>query len=337
MKYLTITMALLFIACKQTSTPSIHKIAGEAQGSTYHIKYISASDEDLKPAVDSILQVIDRSMSAYRPDSMISKINAGEAQTQVDAHFEKVFRASEQIWKESGGLFDPTVGVLVRAWGFGSKPISEQEIPSAAKIDSLKAFVGFEKVKLTPDHRIEKTRPEIIFDFNAIAQGYTSDVIADFLKAKGITNFIVEVGGEMYLSGRNTLEDTPWTIGVENPVKPLDEAELIATVQFTDAGLATSGNYRKVWTDSKGRRYVHSINPLTGLATQSDVLSATVIAPTAMLADGYATMFMVMGFERSKQFLEAYPDFRVLLVYTHPESEKVEVFKTQPFAELIAE
>jgi len=322
------------VACQPSVNEKVYLIEGEAQGSTYHIKYIAERDENLKPAIDSILEVIDRSMSTYRSDSAISKINLGDTTVVVDQHFRKVFEASQQIWQESEGLFDPTVGVLVNAWGFGKQKISEADLPTDKKIDSLRKYVGFDKVALTEKNLIKKRYTEILFDFNAIAQGYTSDVVANYLSARGIKNYIVEIAGEMYLKGKNTVEDKSWTIGVENPLKPLDDRDLVATIQFTNQGLATSGNYRKVWTDSNGRKYVHSINPLTGRATQSDVLSATVVAPSTMLADGYATMFMVMGLAKSKAFLEKHPDLAVLLVYSDDKHQEA-TYKTKSFEKLI--
>lgn len=334
MKYLVFILTMVMVACQPSVNEKVYLIEGEAQGSTYHIKYIAERDENLKPAIDSILEVIDRSMSTYRPDSAISKINQGDTTVVVDEHFRKVFQASQQIWQESEGLFDPTVGVLVNAWGFGKQKISEADLPTDKKIDSLKKYVGFDKVALTEKNLIKKRYTEILFDFNAIAQGYTSDVVANYLSAKGIKNYIVEIAGEMYLKGRNTVEDKSWTIGVENPLKPLDDRDLVATIQFTNQGLATSGNYRKVWIDSDGRKYVHSINPITGRATQSDVLSATVVAPSTMLADGYATMFMVMGLVKSKAFLEKHPDLAVLLVYSDDKHQEA-TYKTKSFEKLI--
>ena len=334
MKYLVFILTMVMVACQPSVNEKVYLIEGEAQGSTYHIKYIAERDENLKPAIDSILEVIDRSMSTYRPDSAISKINQGDTTVVVDEHFRKVFEASQQIWQESEGLFDPTVGVLVNAWGFGKQKISEADLPTDKKIDSLRKYVGFDKVALTEKNLIKKRYTEILFDFNAIAQGYTSDVVANYLSARGIKNYIVEIAGEMYLKGRNTVEDKSWTIGVENPLKPLDDRDLVATIQFTNQGLATSGNYRKVWTDSNGRKYVHSINPITGRATQSDVLSATVVAPSTMLADGYATMFMVMGLAKSKAFLEKHPDFPVLLVYSDDKHQEA-TYKTKSFEKLI--
>ena len=325
---------MVMVACQPSVNEKVYLIEGEAQGSTYHIKYIAERDENLKPAIDSILEVIDRSMSTYRSDSAISKINLGDTTVVVDQHFRKVFEASQQIWQESEGLFDPTVGVLVNAWGFGKQKISEADLPTDKKIDSLRKYVGFDKVALTEKNLIKKRYTEILFDFNAIAQGYTSDVVANYLRVRGIKNYIVEIAGEMYLKGKNTVEDKSWTIGVENPLKPLDDRDLVATIQFTNQGLATSGNYRKVWTDSNGRKYVHSINPLTGRATQSDVLSATVVAPSTMLADGYATMFMVMGLAKSKAFLEKHPDLAVLLVYSDDKHQEA-TYKTKSFEKLI--
>ena len=334
MKYLVFILTMVMVACQPSVNEKVYLIEGEAQGSTYHIKYIAERDENLKPAIDSILEVIDRSMSTYRPDSAISKINQGDTTVVVDEHFRKVFEASQQIWQESEGLFDPTVGVLVNAWGFGKQKISEADLPTDKKIDSLRKYVGFDKVALTEKNLIKKRYTEILFDFNAIAQGYTSDVVANYLSARGIKNYIVEIAGEMYLKGKNTVEDKLWTIGVENPLKPLDDRDLVATIQFTNQGLATSGNYRKVWTDSNGRKYVHSIDPLTGRATQSDVLSATVVAPSTMLADGYATMFMVMGLAKSKAFLEKHPDLAVLLVYSDDKHQEA-TYKTKSFEKLI--
>ena len=334
MKYLVFILTMVMVACQPSVNEKVYLIEGEAQGSTYHIKYIAERDENLKPAIDSILEVIDLSMSTYRPDSAISKINQGDTTVVVDEHFRKVFEASQQIWQESEGLFDPTVGVLVNAWGFGKQKISEADLPTDKKIDSLRKYVGFDKVALTEKNLIKKRYTEILFDFNAIAQGYTSDVVANYLSARGIKNYIVEIAGEMYLKGRNTVEDKSWTIGVENPLKPLDDRDLVATIQFTNQGLATSGNYRKVWTDSNGRKYVHSINPLTGRATQSDVLSATVVAPSTMFADGYATMFMVMGLAKSKAFLEKHPDLAVLLVYSDDKHQEA-TYKTKSFEKLI--
>lgn len=331
MKHLCFILLMMFVACGDGSAEKIRIIGGQAQGSTYAIKYISSTDDDLKPSIDSILEVIDLSMSTYRPESIISKINRGE-NVKIDKHFEKVFLASQQIWQQSQGLFDPTVGVLVNAWGFGKD--KNHKILNNNQIDSLKQFVGFEKVVLTQHKHIVKDNTSIYFDFNAIAQGYTVDVIANYLKNRGIENFVVEVGGEIFASGKNIINDKNWVIGVENPLLAHQERELLTAIELENQGLATSGNYRKVRTDTlTGEKYVHSINPKTGKATQSNLLSATVITDTAMYADAYATMFMVMGLEQSKLFLEKHTHLKAMLVFNNSDN-RLEIFTTEGFKKL---
>lgn len=316
-----------FQSC-QEKTNKLHTISGLAQGSTYQIKYISDREEIKKSSVDSIFEVIDLSMSTYRSESIISKINRAE-EAYIDTHFEKVFLASQSIWQQSEGLFDPTVGILVNAWGFGKN--NAKKPPTSSEMDSLLLRVGFQKVTLLPNKQIVKQHSEIAFDFNAIAQGYTVDVLADFLKSKGIENFLVEVGGEIFLNGENTIDDKKWTIGVDDPTQSPENRTLITTLQFTNKGLATSGNYRKVWTDSlTGEKYVHSINPKTGLAKQSNILSVTVVTSNAMLADGYATMLMLMDFERSKQFLKENPTIDAMIIFNNTQNQ-TEIFTTEGF------
>lgn len=333
MKYLFGLLFILLIACNTQKSIEAYTVFGEAQGSTYHIKYIAEEIPELKKSVDSILEVIDISMSAYRDDSLISKINKGE-ELVVDNHFENVFLASQQIWKESSGLFDPTVGVLVDAWGFGR--LEKHQKPSQNTIDSLLQFVGFDKVKMDSNGIIHKDNPQIYFDFNAIAQGYSVDVLSKYLKSKGVENFIVEVGGEMYVSGKNILTNTLWTIGIDNPLQQKEEGKrtLIAVIQLSDKGMATSGNYRKVWEDeTTGEKYVHTINPKTGYTQLSDVLSVTVIADNAMQADGYATAFMVMGLKASQQFLLSHPELQAYFNYS--ENGELKSFATDGFKKLI--
>lgn len=328
-----ILMMLLLSSCK-SDAPKLQSMEGRTQGSTYHIKYISDRNEDLKSDMDSIFEVIDLSMSTYRPESLISKINKGE-DIKVDTHFIKVFSASQKIWKESNGLFDPTIKEVVDAWGFG-KNKKHQSI-SEVRLDSLLNFVGFDKVKLTSDNHILKQKSEITFGFNAIAQGYTVDVIADFFKSKKIDNFLVEVGGEMFLSGENTIENKKWTVGIDDPLQASAERGLVAVLQFSNKGLATSGNYRKVWTDSiTGEQYVHVINPKTGKAKQTDLLSVTVLADHTMMADAYATMFMVMGLEQSRAFLKQHNDLEVFFIYKNTENQ-VEEYATKGLKKLMIE
>ena len=319
MKYLYILCAaVVAVACQQMSKEHVYYIRGEAQGTTYGITYIAQKPIE-KTAVDSILKVIDLSMSTYIDNSLITKINKGE-HLPIDSHFEKVLSASMDIYSESEGIFDPSIGQLINAWGFGKK--ENHTPPTQKQIDSLLALIGMDKVHVatTPEGTfVEKDNANIQLNFNAIAQGYTSDVIAGYFLSKQITNFIVEVGGEIVIHGRNTLKGKSWTIGIDNPLqKPDEDREIVATVELTDCGLATSGNYRKLWTDSlTGQKYVHTINPKTGRPQPSNLLSATVVAPSAMLADGYATTLMALGgVEPAKAFLKAHKELRAVLLYS---------------------
>ena len=335
MKYLYILCAaVVAVACQQMSKENVYYIRGEAQGTTYGITYIAHKPIE-KTAVDSILKVIDLSMSTYIDNSLISKINKGE-HLPIDPHFEKVLSASMDIYSESEGVFDPSIGQLINAWGFGKK---ENHIPPTQKqIDSLLALTGMNKIHVATTPKgtfVEKDNPNIQLNFNAIAQGYTSDVIADYFLSKQITNFIVEVGGEIVIHGRNTLKGKSWTIGIDNPLqKPDEDREIVATVELTDCGLATSGNYRKLWTDSlTGQKYVHTINPKTGRPQPSNLLSATVIAPSAMLADGYATTLMALGgIEKAKGFLAQHKELKAVLLYSdEAHKDKIQRYVTENF------
>jgi thiamine biosynthesis lipoprotein apbE len=335
MKYLYILCAaVVAVACQQMSKENVYYIRGEAQGTTYGITYIAQKPIE-KTVVDSILKVIDLSMSTYIDNSLITKINKGE-HLPIDPHFEKVLSASMDIYSESEGIFDPSIGQLINAWGFGKK--ENHTPPTQKQIDSLLALTGMDKVHVATTPKgtfVEKDNPNIQLNFNAIAQGYTSDVIAGYFLSKQITNFIVEVGGEIVIHGRNTLKGKSWTIGIDNPLqKPDEDREIVATVELTDCGLATSGNYRKLWTDSlTGQKYVHTLNPKTGRPQPSNLLSATVIAPSAMLADGYATTLMALGgIEKAKGFLAQHKELKAVLLYSdEAHKDKIQRYVTENF------
>lgn len=329
-RFYSFLVVILFISCDKTS--DFYTIQGEAQGSTYSIKYISHKELVTKFQIDSLLNVFDLSLSTYRPDSKISKINNGDSTLVVDAFFEETFKASKQIFEETNGLFDPTVGVLVNAYGFG--PNKKQENLSQKQIDSLLTFVGFNKVSLNSNKTISKKHPETYFDFNAIAQGYAVDIVADFLKSKGIENLIVEIGGEIVAKGSNTIDNKNWTIGIDDPVQSQTTRTLITKIKIKDLGMATSGNYRKVITDSiTGEKFVHTINPKTGKPQKGKILSATVLTNSCKMADGYATAFMVMDIEKSLEFLKNKPNLYVFFIYVD-EKGSVQQYKNKKFATL---
>lgn len=331
--YYKLFIVLLFVSCQQNEE-QFYIIQGEAQGSTYSIKYIASEEVISKTEIDSLLTTFDNSLSTYKPTSLISKINQGDTTLVVDDCFVETFKASNQIYKETNGLFDPTIGVLVNAYGFG--PNHKRKDLNQSQIDSLLDFVGFDKVALNSNKTISKKHQETYFDFNAIAQGYSVDVVAEFLKTKGIQNAIVEIGGELVGFGTNTIQNKNWVVGIDDPLQqPNEKRQLIETVQLKDLGLATSGNYRKVITDSiTGEKFVHTINPKTGKPQKSNVLSTTVLAPTCIMADGYATAFMVMSLEEGKQFAKKHPELYVMILYAD-ENNQMQRFQTDNFKNLI--
>ena len=325
-------IAFVFISCEK-EVPTFYVLQGEAQGSTYSIKYIANEELVSKTQIDSLLLAFDMSLSTYRNDSKISKINLGDSTIIVDDFFMETFKASNQIFEETNGLFDPTIGVLVNAYGFG--PSHKRRDLNQKQIDSLLNFVGFDKVKLNANKTISKQHKETYFDFNAIAQGYSVDVVADFLKLKGIESGIVEIGGELLGFGKNTIENKNWIIGIDDPLQDPNVRTLIAKIKIENLGMATSGNYRKVVTDSiTGEKFVHTINPKTGKPQKGNVLSATVLAPTCMMADGYATAFMVLDVKEGIEFAKNHPHLFVLLIY-RDENNEVQQFKTENFKKII--
>lgn len=326
-------VAILFTSC--TKTTDFYTIQGEAQGSTYSIKYIASEEEVTKNQIDSLLTAFDLSLSTYRPDSKISKINSGDSTVVVDDFFTETFQLSNQIYKETNGLFDPTIGVLVNAYGFG--PNKKHQDLAPKQIDSLLQFVGFDKIALKSNKTISKKYKETFIDFNAIAQGYSVDVVVNYLKSKGIENAIVEIGGELFALGKNTIDNKNWVVGIDDPLQKPEERTLISKVNLENLGMATSGNYRKVMIDEKtGKKFVHIINPKTGLAQKNSVLSATVLSKSSGLSDGYATAFMLMTLEESKLFLQKHPELYVMLLYSDSDN-KMQQFTTENFKKLIKE
>lgn len=297
MKFPIVIIALLFFICGCNNKPKLIKIEGEAQGTTWHISYLSARNINYQTGIDSLLKKIDSSMSTYLPVSLISRINNNDSSVVVDKYFVDVFNKSMEVSEKTGGLFDVTIGPLVNAWGFG---FGKKEKVDRTLIDSLMQYVGFNKVRLE-GHKITKSKPEIKLDFNAIAQGYTVDVLAAYLESRGVSNYLVEIGGELKAKGLKY--DDAWKVGIDRPEEISgSERKLEATIYLIERAMATSGNYRKFYEES-GQKYSHIIDPRTGYPAKQNLLSATVLAKDGITADAYATAFMIMGLEKSKQFL----------------------------------
>ncbi|MGI0107547.1 FAD:protein FMN transferase [Salinimicrobium sp. WS361] len=305
---------------------------GEALGTTYAISYYSEDMIPLDKALDSIFERVNQSMSTYMESSDISRINRGDSLVEVDTLFQNVFKLSKDVWQHSNGYFDPTVGDLVNQYGFGPES-GPKEIDSVT-IDSLMRSVGFQKLELKGNKLVKET-PEIYLDFNAIAKGYTIDLIGHYLNSKGVEDYLIELGGELLAKGVNRKRESYWTVGIDDPTQEEGQRELTATIGLQDKAMATSGNYRKHRTDSEtGAQYVHTINPLTGFAQKSDLLSVTVLAENCALADAYATAFMAMGFDLSKMVLSQNKDLDAFLIYATLGGEMRE-YATPGFKELM--
>lgn len=314
----------VLISCKEEVSGAYAKLEGMALGTTFHITMDDASGKVAERQIDSLIHIMNRSLSTYLPNSDISKINRGDTTVIIDDLFKEVFHKSLKIYEETDGAFDPTVGTLVNAWGFG--PLAGIRNMNKEKVDSLMTYVGFDQLTLN-GNRIIKKHPETFLDFNANAKGFAVDLIGRHLEAQGVVNYLVEIGGEIRARGVND-RGAPWRIAIESP--NFDGSRSFqAIVALEGASIATSGNYRKFKIDSvSGEKYAHTIDTKTGYPSKSNLLSASVIGSIDCAdADGYATAFMAMGLENSRKFLKAHPDLKAFLIYSDAEGE-LKTFKT---------
>lgn len=274
-------------------------ITGEAQGTYYSITYFDSDGRDFQVQVDSLLRIIDLSVSLWVDESVLSRVNRGDSTVVLDKIFTDNFALSQQMGDLSDGYFDFTIGPLVGAWGFHRK--NKMDL-NQAKIDSLKQLVNFRNVSLV-NGKVFRADSRMSFDFNAIAQGYSVDLLAAFFDDKGVNSYVIDLGGEIFARNRKT-DGTMWKVGIESPASSKDdERTLQVVVKLENKGLATSGSYRKYF-EKDGHRYSHAIDPKTGYPVDHHVLSVTVLAESAAKADALATAFMVMGLEKSIQMLE---------------------------------
>jgi FAD:protein FMN transferase len=324
-------MFVLTASCK----PKIYeykRIEGFAQGSTFHITYENRTEKDYSDTIKVILEKFNKSLSIYDSTSIVSRINNNEPNIIVDDWFVTVFNKSAEINQLTDGAFDITVGPVVHAWGFGTAPIPKHD---TKHIDSLLQFVGMEKVRLE-NRKVIKKMPGVQLDVNALAQGYSVDVVCDFLKSEGIKNYLVEIGGELMGHGINA-KGKPWSIGIDKPIDGNYEAgnDLESIIEIKDKGVATSGNYRKFYIED-GIKYSHTINPKTGQPARNTLLSTTVVASDCMTADALATSFMVMGLDKGKELLTKLKGVDVLFVYSD-NNGKLNTFSTEGMKKMIVE
>lgn len=329
--FVSLISFVLFLRCSQVSNNTF-KISGEAQGTTYQITYLSNDNSDYKTEIDSVLKDIDLSLSTYVPASIISRINKNDTSAIADDYFIEVFNKSKEVSTKTKGLFDVTIAPVINAWGFG---FTKKANVDSAMIDSLLDFIGYNMVKLE-GRKLIKKKTQIMLDFNAIAQGYTVDVLAAYIESKGIINYLVELGGEVRAKGKK-IDGEHWKIGIDQPNEvATDERPLKAVIKLKNRALATSGNYRKFYVED-GKKFAHIIDPYTGYPAKHNLLSATVLADDCMTADAYATSFMVMGFEKSKQFLAEHKELNLEVFFIYDENGTWKTYTSETLKNWIEE
>ena len=310
-------LGLILSGCSGGNRGAWLKISGYTQGTTYNITYQDPDSTDYQQQLEQLLREFDQSLSTYLPTSIISRMNQGIPDVVADDYFRNCFLTAEEVYTATGGAFDITVAPIVNAWGFG---FTEKSRVDSTLIDSLLQFVGMNKVTLR-DNRLIKESEGIMLDMNAIAQGYAVDVLAAFFDSEKIENYLVEIGGEVRTKGHNRF-GLDWRVGIDKPIDGLQlpGVQMQAIIQISGKSLATSGNYRRFYEED-GIKYSHTIDPFTGYPVQHGLLSATVVASDCMRADAYATAFMVMGYEKARQFLEEHTDLDAYLIYNDEKGE----------------
>ena len=330
--FVSLIIGVIFIAIasvlyfsKKPKVEYIHN-EGQTQGTYYTATYLQPEGIDLQKKMEERMHKFDLSLSTYDSTSIISRINQNDKTVRTDHDFEVMFKEAQQVSEHTNGAFDITVGPLVKAWGFGFGNSDHSKVPDVSK---LLPYVGFRKVRIV-NHQLLKDDPNIIIDANALAQGQSSDIIAKLLEDNGCKNYMIEIGGEIVCKGLNS-KGQKWRIGID---KPIDDStntknEIQTILSITNCGLTTSGNYRKFYY-LNGKKYAHEIDPHTGYPVVHNLLSATVIAPTCIQADAYATAFMVLGVDSSLQICKRTPNMDCYLIYTD-EKGKNQVIYTDGF------
>lgn len=285
------------------------RMEGSIFGTVYHIMY--HSDKDLSDSIHSTMDKVDKSLSTFNSESSISQIN-NNSTTRADSMLLHVIVRSLEISDKTGGCFDITVAPLVNAWGFGFKNSANVD---SAMIDSLLDFVGMDKLHIEGSE-VKKSDPRLMLDCNAIAKGYGVDAVGRYLESNGVLDYMVEIGGEVRVRGKNPSSDR-WRIGINEPVD--DSLSLDTGIEnvlnLSDISMATSGNYRNYYIKDD-KKYAHTIDPHTGYPVQHSILSSTVISSDCMTADAYATAFMVMGLDRAKEILRNDSTLKAYFIYS---------------------
>ncbi len=325
MKRLAILFGIIVLLTSCNRQPKKIMLQGEAQGSYYAITYYDEQERNFQHEIDSIFHAVDVSVNLWVDTSVISKVNRNEDVT-LDSIFIDNFNIAQEAARLSDGYFDPTISPIVAAWGFSYK---HGDSITPQLIDSLKQLVDYRKV-LIENGMVIKENPAMTLDFNAIAQGYTSDLIASFLDSRGIKNYLVDTGGEIMAHGTKP-NGQPWIVGIEKPADNWDSEQVVHTrIALRDKGLVTSGSTRK-YVERNGKRYSHCIDPNTGYPVEHQVLSVTVMANSSVWADALASICMVMGMEKSLPLIESMDDVEAYYIYVN-ENNELETFATEGFS-----
>jgi len=322
-------ITFLFISLLSCNKAQYTVFEGFAQGTTFRMVY--ESNDNYEDTIMKMLQEFDRTLSLYQDSSMISRINRNDTSVVLNDLFIEFYNKSSEVFKKSRGYFDITVAPLVKTWGFGPKEFIKSD---SASIDSLLEFVGMNKIKIE-GKKLIKSDPRIEIDGNAIAQGQSVDYISRFFESRGISNYMIEIGGEVRTKGKND-QGKSWKIGIDKPIEGSDEQdrELETIVQISNKSLATSGSYRKFHLVD-GIKYSHSINPITGYPAKDILLSASIIADECSIADAYATACMVMGFNRAKDFIANSNGLDAYFIYSG-ENGNLEIYVSPGFDKYIS-
>ena len=299
-------------------------LQGLAQGSYYAVTYYDEQNRNFQREIDSIFHAVDMSVNLWVDSSIISKINRNEEVT-LDSIFIDNFNIAQEAARLSDGYFDPTISPIVAAWGFSYKT-GDSLTPQL--IDSLRQLVDYRNIRIE-NGKVVKENPAMTLDFNAIAQGYTSDLIARFLESRGVKNFLVDTGGEIMARGEKP-DGKPWIVGIEKPAENMDSERIVQTrIALCDKGLVTSGSTRK-YVERNGKRYSHCINPKTGYPVEHQLLSVTVMAENSVWADALASICMVMGMELSLPLIQGMDGVEAYYIYVNDQNE-LETFATEGF------
>ena len=300
--------SLLFSACQPEK--QYYEESGTVFHTLYHIKY--EAPQLLTEKIDAEFQKFNLSLNPFNPNSIIAKVNNNEP-VEIDEWFKEVFNKSMEVSRHSDGIFDITCAPLINVWGFG---FSKKDSVTPAMIDSLKTFVGYQKVRLEGNN-VVKEDPRILLNCSAIAKGYACDVIARLLEKEGIENYMIDIGGEVVMKGVNP-NGICWRIGINVPEDDSTNTknQYDEIVQLCKKGaIATSGNYRNFYVKD-GKKYAHTIDPRTGYPAEQNILSATIVADECITADAYATAFMAMGLEKARQMADSIPGIEYYVIYS---------------------